>query len=217
MNERSFIFGSIIWKHHMTMSQATKGERTKELISTAALRLFRQKGYHGTSMRAIAQEAGMAVGGIYNHFSGKEDIFREVLYNYHPYKAVIPALQEAQGNTLEELIQDAARRMVVGFGLPVDFLNLVFIELVEFNGQHIPELFNAIYPQLMEFGQRLHQEPEELRPIPLPVLLRSFIGLFFSYVMTDSILARYMPSEMKEHAFEDFVDIYLHGILKQRA
>ena len=201
----------------MAIEQTRKGERTKESIATAALSLFRKNGYHGTSMRAIAQGAGMAVGGIYNHFSSKEDIFREVLYNYHPYKDLIPALQQAQGNTLEELVQDAAGRMVESFGLPLDFLNLVFIELVEFNGQHIPELFNSIFPQLMEFGHRLTGNPEELRPIPLPVLLRSFIGLFFSYVMTDIVLGGQMPLEMKEHAFEDFVDIYLHGILKKQS
>lgn len=199
----------------MPTEQTSKGERTKELITSAALGLFQRNGYHGTSMRAIAKEAGMVVGGIYNHFSSKEDIFKAVLFNYHPYKDVIPALQDAQGSTTEELFQDAARRMVEGFGVPLDFLNLVFIELVEFNGQHIPDLFNSIFPQLMEFGQRLMREPEDLRPIPLPVLLRSFIGLFFSYVMTEIIIARQMPPEMKEHAFEDFVDIYLHGILKK--
>jgi AcrR family transcriptional regulator len=198
----------------MAIEQISKGERTKDSIAAAALSLFRNNGYHGTSMRAIAQEAGMAVGGIYNHFSSKEDIFREVLFKFHPYKDVIPALQGAQGNTIEELFQDAARRMVEGFGLPLDFLNLVFIELVEFNGQHIPELINTIFPQLMKFAQRLMREPEELRPIPLPILLRSFIGLFFSYVMTELILARQMSPEMKDNAFEVFVDIYLHGILK---
>jgi AcrR family transcriptional regulator len=201
----------------MTIEQTTRGERTKGLIARSAMQLFRRKGYHGTSMRAIAQEAGMAVGGIYNHFSSKEDIFREVLYNYHPYKDVIKALQGAQGSTLEELFRDAARRMVEGFGVPLDFLNLVFIELVEFNGKHIPDLFNTIFPQLMEFGQRLTNQPEELRLIPLPILLRSFIGLFFSFVMTEIMLARQMPREMSEHAFEDFVDIYLHGILKNQA
>jgi AcrR family transcriptional regulator len=103
--------------------------------------------------------------------------------------------------------------MVVGFGQPLDFLNLVFIELVEFNGKHIPDLFQAIYPQLEQFGQRFMRESQQLRPIPLPVLLRSFIGLFFSYVMTGLILSDQMPAEMQDHAFDDFVDIYLHGIL----
>ena len=52
-----------------------------------------------------------------------------------------------------------------------------------------------------------------LRPIPLLVLVRAFIGLFFSYIMTDLIIGDQLPPEMGENALEHFVEIYLHGIL----
>jgi AcrR family transcriptional regulator len=198
----------------MPKQGTAKGEYTKAEICQAALRLFRENGYHGTSMRAIARNVGMAVGGIYNHFSSKEEIFQSVLLEFHPYKDVVPALSEARGDTLEEFVRDAAGRMVEGIGKPLDFLNLIFIELVEFNGKHIPELFQLIYPQLVDFGQRFQRDSQQLRSIPLSVLLRSFIGLFFSYVMTGLILSDQMPADMQDHAFDDFVDIYLHGILR---
>jgi hypothetical protein len=41
----------------------TKGERTRAVLLNAAKRLFVSKGYHGTSMREIADEAGLALGG----------------------------------------------------------------------------------------------------------------------------------------------------------
>jgi AcrR family transcriptional regulator len=44
--------------------RATKGERTRRQVIQAAQRLFVERGYHGTSMRQIAQEAGLALGGI---------------------------------------------------------------------------------------------------------------------------------------------------------
>lgn len=53
----------------------SKGELTRESILEGAYQLFLRQGYHGTSMRQIAEEAGIALGGIYNHFSGKEEIF----------------------------------------------------------------------------------------------------------------------------------------------
>lgn len=54
---------------------------TREKILNKALDLFAENGYHGTSMREIARAVGIKGSSIYNHFSGKEDIFSE-LFNY---------------------------------------------------------------------------------------------------------------------------------------
>ncbi|MGC8856852.1 MAG: TetR/AcrR family transcriptional regulator, partial [Anaerolineae bacterium] len=69
-----------------------KGEITRQTIEDAALTLFLEQGYHATSMRQIAERAGLALGGIYNHFSSKEEIFEAIIVDRHPYKRVLPAL-----------------------------------------------------------------------------------------------------------------------------
>jgi AcrR family transcriptional regulator len=50
----------------------------RERILEAATQLFRAYGLRGTSMEAIAKEAGMAKGTIYTHFSDKEHAFQAV-------------------------------------------------------------------------------------------------------------------------------------------
>jgi len=191
----------------------TKGERTRAILLDAAKRLFVSKGYHGTSMREIADEAGLALGGIYNHFGNKEDIFVGVLMERHPFLVVMPALQAAQGQTVETLLRDAAQRMLAELSQNQDFLNLMFIELVEFEAKHIPRLFEMFFPPLMQFALRLEAARGPLRDIPLPIVLRSFLGLFFSYFITDLIMGSQMPVAMKTGAFDHFIGIYLHGIL----
>ena len=96
-----------------------------------------------------------------------------------------------------------------------DFLNLMFIELVEFNAQHVPELFETFFPQALTFVQRFFDGRQELRPIPIPVLLRAFLGLFFSYVITDILMGDRMPEDMEKSSLDHFVDIFLHGILAE--
>jgi AcrR family transcriptional regulator len=191
----------------------TKGERTRAALIEASYQLFLCRGYHGTSMRDIADEAGLALGGIYNHFSNKEDIFVAMLMERHPFLEVVPALQAAQGETVEELVRDAAQRMIEALEDKPDFLNLIFIELVEFEGKHVPQLFQMFFPPLMGFVQRFQQVRGELQPIPLPVVLRAFIGLFFSYVITGLLIGSQLPASARAGAFDHFVDIYLHGIL----
>jgi AcrR family transcriptional regulator len=194
----------------------SRGERTRADLIAAAHQLFLQRGYHGTSMRQVAQAAGISLGGIYNHFSGKEELFLAVLLDHHPYVKVLPALLSAQGGSIEEFVRDAAEKMVSAMGERRDFLNLMFIELVEFNGEHLNRLFQLAFPQVMNFIGRLTQDSEDLRPIPLPILVRAFIGLFFSYVMTEVMLGKSMPDEMRAHSLDYFVDIFLHGILKEQ-
>jgi AcrR family transcriptional regulator len=197
----------------MDQEAGKRGDKTQADIIRAAHNLFLSNGYHGTSMRQIAAEAGIALGTIYNHFASKEDIFFSVLVEWHPFHDVMPAMQAAQGETVEAFVRDAADRMVASTQNRIDYLNLIFIELVEFKSAHLPQLFQMFLPSVLALTQRFIENKKELRPIPAAVLVRAFIGLFFSYVMTEVILARNLPPEMQENAFEHFVEIYLHGIL----
>src|SRR5438270_2717640 len=52
----------------------TKSARTRSAIIDAALRLFRERGYDATTMRAIAAEAGVSVGNAYYYFESKEHL-----------------------------------------------------------------------------------------------------------------------------------------------
>lgn len=201
----------------MTEAQINRGDNARSEILSSAHRLFVERGFHGTSVRQIAQEAGIALGGIYNHFSSKEDVFTAVFLERNPYLDVIPLMKTAQGDTVEELVRDAAQRFVGNMEKRQDFLNLMFIELVEFKGQHIPQIFQRIFPEIMGFAQRFRTSQGELRPIPLLMVVRAFVGLFFSFMITDILIAEQLPPEMRENALDHFVDIYLHGILRQDA
>jgi AcrR family transcriptional regulator len=52
----------------------SKSARTRSAIIDAALRLFRDRGYDGTTMRAIAAEAGVSVGNAYYYFESKAQL-----------------------------------------------------------------------------------------------------------------------------------------------
>lgn len=61
-----------------THPTATKGRRTANRILDAAEALFAQNGYGATSLRDIAALAGLQQPGLYKHFVGKEDLYRQV-------------------------------------------------------------------------------------------------------------------------------------------
>ncbi|WP_405761057.1 TetR family transcriptional regulator [Streptomyces sp. NBC_01420] len=76
--------------------KAPKSEQTRALILETALRLFQERGFDRTTMRAIAQEAGVSVGNAYYYFSSKEHLvqgFYDRLAAEHA-AAVRPVLEE---------------------------------------------------------------------------------------------------------------------------
>ena len=60
---------------------------TKELLLQAALRLFADKGYEGTSIRDIARSVGLSESVLYAHFSNKRAIFDAVFSRLGPLSA----------------------------------------------------------------------------------------------------------------------------------
>lgn len=58
----------------------TKGERTALRIMDISEDLFARQGYDGTSLRQIADGAGIREPGLYNHFAGKQALYEAVLH-----------------------------------------------------------------------------------------------------------------------------------------
>ena len=48
-------------------------------ILTVARQQFERKGYSKTSMREIAELSSVGVGNIYNYFTNKDELFREII------------------------------------------------------------------------------------------------------------------------------------------
>ncbi len=60
-----------------------KGERTRERILDTALRLFHERGWRDTTMRAVAAEAGVSLGNAYYYFASKESLIQAIYAQSH--------------------------------------------------------------------------------------------------------------------------------------
>jgi AcrR family transcriptional regulator len=64
----------------------------------AAERVFSEKGYHVTSIRDIAREAGFSVGGVYQFFPSKDALYLRVVESQWEYFfALIDRARQAEG------------------------------------------------------------------------------------------------------------------------
>jgi AcrR family transcriptional regulator len=190
---------------------------TGERIRQAALQLFLDQGYHGTSMRQIARRAGVALAAIYNHLPSKEALFVDLLSDLLPHRAMLRAMSEATGDSVEALIGDSTRRVAAVLADQQTNLRLMFIELLEFQGRHAGFLAEELLPGALTFLRRLQQADGRLRPYPPMIIARAYFGLLLSYAVTVAFFRQVGLVEFRPDDLTDLGNILLHGILEPAA
>lgn len=94
------------------MTRKNNPKQAIENIITISAKLFTEKGYDKTSMQDIADAVGMSKGGIFHHFSSKEDIFNAVMERQFEQitETVKKWLDEMHGLTAKEKLRGLIRR-----------------------------------------------------------------------------------------------------------
>lgn len=81
----------------MARPRNADGQRTRQAILDAALDLFGERGFFGTTLRDVASAVGVRESAIYNYFPGKEALF----------EALIAADQDTKRERLAAVLDDA--------------------------------------------------------------------------------------------------------------
>jgi AcrR family transcriptional regulator len=128
------------------MIQEERSQRSRAVVLDAALALFSTQGYRATSMREIADKAGVSTGNVYHHFKDKEAIFLELLDVYwraieDPDFPVNKALRTGSFPENLEAIGLAARESVARYR---PYVTLIYVDVVEFEGSHIRKFYSEM-------------------------------------------------------------------------
>jgi TetR/AcrR family transcriptional repressor of nem operon len=93
------------------VNETSKGQKTRERIVAEAANLFNQRGFEGSSMSDVMAATGLEKGGIYRHFSSKEELAAEA-FDYawkSAFETRIHDLEQVP-NSIEKL-----KRFIVNF------------------------------------------------------------------------------------------------------
>jgi AcrR family transcriptional regulator len=153
-----------------------------EAILVAALALFVERGFHGTSVPAVAERAGVAAGTIYHYFDGKEALVNAL---YKRWKGDIAARVLADfpfDRPAREQFRTVWERMTeFALAHPSE---LAFLEL-HHHGSYLDAESRGIEHRILEFGVEMvkrGQEAQALKPLPAPLLMElangAFLGVF---------------------------------------
>ena len=195
----------------------TKGRQTRDRIVETATELFVSQGYHATTTRQITEKLNLTRGAIYVHFESKYDIFVAALKMYHPWNHIPSVIENAEGDTLEEFVHNAADRLLVVWDKQPEMIRLHLIELIEFQGQHLSQLFEELFNDVSQKIHEIKTKRPEFSTISTATFSRAILGLFFAFLMTDRFTGGPLRTGFDQNMYDYFADAYLQGILKQNS
>jgi len=203
------------------MNQIERSERSRTQILDTALKLFAHRGYGATSVRDIAEEAGLSKRNVYHHFPDKESIFRALLDRYFDAMSTpdFPFNRALATGTFPENLEQmgrAARETVKAYR---DYVALIYVDVVEFDGSHIRKFYAEMAKRFESFMKQ-HGMEDELRaklqdglsPISAVMLATR---IFYNYFSIEIIFG--VKDHFGKHTDEvigEISRILRHGMLK---
>lgn len=124
-------------------------EKRREQIKEIALKLFVEKGYSKTTMDEIVHAAGVSKGGMYHHFSGKEEIFLELLKDGSEYrKNLIVEYMRENPQSRKEKIMDVLLDKILDKNPYKDLYTVFLIEVKD--NEKFKKMFENIYDESLK-------------------------------------------------------------------
>jgi AcrR family transcriptional regulator len=133
---------------------------TRAEILDAAAQIFREKGYHATSMQDIAVAVNLQKASLYHHIDSKQDILVALLDQ--ALDMLIAALQDVQAQPLspDEKLRLAMRTYLEIIAENGDLATVLLLEHrsldAKLRKQHVPrrDRFEDIWKEIIAEGQR---------------------------------------------------------------
>jgi len=194
-----------------------QSQETANRILHQAMRIFLEKGYHGTSIDDITQAAGVTKGALYWHFKSKEALLKAIIEEFEKQflDGLIQAVKDVRGDThdkFEKYFRYNAAFSYYNRELCVSFTTLS-AELVGAHHGTEPE-FRRIYKKYQKFLSHLilQGKKEKVFKKEIDPDLAALIIIAFH----DGILIRWFMNrnEIEGEAYvKTFKKIMLNGLM----
>lgn len=152
----------------------------RQVIQSAAVRVFARQGFHTCRVADIADEAGVAYGLVYHYFSSKQEIL-DTLFQER-WDAMLSAISEADAAHLaaRDKLQAIADFIIDSYRYDPDLMKVIIVEVTRaantFGRTHLARIREA-YEQIAGIVARAQAAGAFRREIDPPFAALAFYGL----------------------------------------
>jgi AcrR family transcriptional regulator len=182
-----------------------------ERIMEEAARLFVTRGYHGMSMREIAEAVGVSKAGLYYHFKDKEDLFIAILMtNLNQIDRIITEAR-ATGQTAREQISQIIEAILGQAPHQRAIIRLASQEMEHLSQtarEQFDQLYRAKFIDQLEAILREGSARGELRPMNARAATWILLGMAYPYLQPSQARS----TEALHDAVETIINIFFDGV-----
>lgn len=199
--------------------QLEKSEASISAVLDAGLALFSTQGYRATTLRQIAERAGLSVGNIYHHFPDKHSIYQRLIEIYWE-RLTDPRLPLnqvfARASFPEDLEQLAAAiEQVVDENGP--HILLIYVDVIEFQGEHIRAFYEGMAERFaVAYGPRFAERRRAGDfgdADPMIAVMLATRWLFYFYTVEKCFGAPLHFGMTPKEAVDEFIRLLRFGLL----
>ena len=199
------------------MSNSPKPESARARIITAASRLFTEKGYAGTTTRAIAEAAGVNEVTIFRHFGTKENLAKAIMDQFGGL-AIAEDLELRFSGDYAQDLNLIGKMMMKVMTERSDSMRMAICEAGNFPEfqQVVAENPRQLRGMLARYLKR-QMDNHVILPGHAEVLAQAFLGMFFSYIVLKGFLSDDLkPKISSDQVMDQFVDLFVRGTLSEQ-
>jgi len=192
-----------------------ESDQTKTRIMDAAAELFSERGYAGSTTRAIAELAGVNEVTLFRHFGTKQNLAKSIMDQFGGL-AISENLEESLsgdyqhdltliGQIMLKVMTERNHAMRMAICEAGQFPE--FQEVVRQNPRQLRQMLARYLKGQMKRGNIRQGHPE--------VLAQAFLGMFFSYTVLKGFLGDSLQPEVgSEEIVSQFVALFVSGTLQ---
>jgi len=209
MPEKSAVNG----KHRLSSPER------RAAIVDAALRLFSEKGFRGTTTRELAARVGVSEPVLYEHFRTKRDLYTAIIDHKSQEELAFAAVLSEAVEKRDDLafFSQLGKTILDWYQKDTAFLRLLLFSALE--GHELKDIF--FERKNDEFFRFISQYIETriaegaFRPVHPMVATQALVGMFVHHALNRTFFNCNPGGASEEETVADMVEIFLHGMCRQ--
>jgi AcrR family transcriptional regulator len=200
-------------KNQKVRIKKTAEERRQDILE-AALKVFSENGYKGSTTAEIAREAGVAEGTIFRHFVTKKELLTAVL-EPKIVEGLITLDKEHRESSPKDFFRCFLRNRLEMIRENAGLFRLMFAE-----AQYHSEVREALFSGILGPGMGVIKpwydkgiSRGDFKPLPFIPTIRSFMGMVMFYGVFGYVFPNLSPEESLEEAADNIYELFLHGLV----